>query len=287
MGVQGSASGTAVEGHLTDEQRRFFQDNGYLAFENVLSPDELAALQAASERLDEQRRALGGESRLAVIHNVALHDQAFMDTARHPFMLGVVSGLLGENLRLQHNKLNWKPTTVGAGEVRWHQDFPFFPHTSYDLVAVMFLLDDATSENGCMRVIPGSHKQGVVNHHEADGTFVGHCTDPEDYEPAVRAERVVDFALPAGSMTIHHCATLHASYPNRSTNPRRGLVYQIAAGHAVQLAGNLHKVRDIWLRGEDPLEACLDGGTTFRLPRPLINAGGLEPSQDWQRVTQD
>ncbi|HEX2032995.1 MAG TPA: phytanoyl-CoA dioxygenase family protein [Chloroflexota bacterium] len=286
MGETGVASRQAV-GHLSDEQRRFYHEQGYLVFENVLSPQELAALQAASLRLEDQRRALGGDSRLAVIHNVALHDPAFMAAARHPFMLGVVSELLGPNLRLQHCKLNWKPPAMGAGEVHWHQDFPFFPHTTYDLLAVMFLLDDATPQNGCMRVIPGSHKLGPVDHYDAGGTFVGHCTDSRAYEAALREGRVVDFAVPAGSMTIHHCTTLHASYPNRSSNPRRGLVYQIAAGHAIQLGGNLHKVWSIWLQGQDPLQARLEGGPTFRLPRPLTNMGGLEPSADWKRVTQD
>ncbi|MBI3970514.1 MAG: phytanoyl-CoA dioxygenase family protein [Chloroflexi bacterium] len=151
----------------------------------------------------------------------------------------------------------------------------------------MFLLDDATPENGCMRVIPGSHKRGPVNHYDDNGKFVGHATDARDYEPQVRDGNVVDFVVKAGSMTVHHCTTLHASYPNRSTTPRRGLVYQIAAGDAIQLGGNLHKVWSMWLQGKDPLVARLEGGPTFRLPRPLTNVGGLEPSADWKKVTRD
>ena len=160
-------------GRLSAEQKRFYEENGYLVFENVLSPSELAALRNASERLQAERTRLGGETRLAVIHNVALMDDAFMMAARHPFMLAVVSDPIGENLRLQHCKLNWKPPTIGAGEVGWHQDFPFFPHTNYDLLACMFLLDDATPENGCMRMIPGSHRRGPVDHYDAQGKFTG------------------------------------------------------------------------------------------------------------------
>ena len=93
--------------------------------------------------------------------------------------------------------------------------------------------------------------------------------------------------VPAGSMTIHHCCTLHASYPNRSTNPRRGLVYQISAGDSIQLGGNLHKVWGTWLKGSDPLHARLIDGTTYRLTAPLTNKGGLEPTGDWRRETQD
>jgi ectoine hydroxylase-related dioxygenase (phytanoyl-CoA dioxygenase family) len=275
------------QARLTDGQRRFYQENGYLSFENVLTDQELAELREASEALQDERQKLGGETRLAVIHNVTRLHEAFLKAARHPFMLAVASDLIGQDLRLQHAKLNWKPPTAGAGEVGWHQDFPFFPHTNYDLLACMFLLDDARVENGCMRMIPGSHKRGPVDHIDAGGAFVGHCTDAAQHEADVRDGNVVDLVVPAGSMTVHHCCTLHASYPNRSDVPRRGLVYQIAAGDAIQLGGNLHKVWGTWLQGRDPLRARLLDGTTFRLPAPLTNRGGLEPSGDWKTVTQD
>ena len=110
----------------------------------------------------------------------------------------------------------------------------------------------------------------------------------------MRDGNVVDLVVPAGSMTVHHCctlhaprSTLHASYPNRSDVPRRGLVSQIAAGDAIQLGGNLHKVWGTWLQGHDPLRARLLDGTTFRLPASLTNRGGLEPDSDWKTVTQD
>lgn len=272
---------------LSQEQIDFYNERGYLILENVLSPQELQDLCDASERLQEERRKVGSDNRLAVIHNVPLLDDAFMRAARNPAMLAAVSDLIGPNLRLQHAKLNWKPPTMGAGEVGWHQDFPFFPHSNYDLLACMFLLDDARVENGCMRVIPGSHKRGPVDHYDANGKFTGRCTNPADYEPDERNGNVVDFVVPAGSMTVHHCNTLHASYPNQSVNPRRGLVYQISAGDSIQLGGNLHKVWGTWLQGSDPLRARLLDGTTFRLTAPLTNRGGLEPTGDWRTVTQD
>lgn len=272
---------------LSAEQKRFYANNGYLVFENVLSPQELQELRHASEALQAERQRIGGEDRLAVIHNVTLMHEAFMKTARHPFMLSVVTDLIGPNLRLQHVKLNWKPPAIGAGEVGWHQDFPFFPHTNFDLLACMFLLDDARVENGCMRMIPGSHKRGPVDHYDAAGTFSGRCTNPADYEADERAGNVADLVVPAGSMTVHHCCTLHASYPNWSATPRRGLVYQISAGDAIQLGGNFHKVWGTWLQGSDPLQARLLDGTAFRLTAPLTNRGGLEPSGDWKTVTED
>jgi len=194
-------------------------------------------------------------------------------------MLAAVTLLIGENLRLQHSQLNWKPPTKGTGEVDWHQDFPFLPHTNYDLLACMILMDDSSSENGCMRVIPGSHLRGPVDHFAADGTFARHCTDPADYQDDLARGNVVDLVAPAGSITIHHCNIIHASYPNYSDTPRRGLIYQIAAGDSVQLGGQLYKVWPIWLQGGDPLRARMNDGTVFRLNQPLTNVGGLEPSE--------
>src|SRR5438093_831034 len=98
-----------------------------------------------------------------------------------------------------------QPPTIGGGEVGWHQDFPFFPHTNYDLLACMFLLDDATPENGCLRMIPGSHQRGPVDHYDAHGKFTGRATNPQDWEPDERAGNVADLVVPAGSMTVHHC----------------------------------------------------------------------------------
>ena len=113
--------------YLTEDQMRFYAEKGYLVIENVLSPQALHELRAASEQLQEARRQLGGETRLAVIHNVTLMHEAFMKTSRHPTMLAVVTDLIGENLRLQHVKLNWKPPAAGTGEVGWHQDLAEYP----------------------------------------------------------------------------------------------------------------------------------------------------------------
>ena len=263
---------------LSDDQVAFYHRHGYLILENVLSAAELQELRTATEGLREERIRRGGKDNIVAIMDFALLNDAFMRAAHHPVMLAAVTQLIGANLRLQHCKLNWKPPTKGTGEVDWHQDFPFLPHTNYDLLACMILMDDSSPENGCMRVIPGSHLRGPVDHFAADGTFTRHCTDPADYEDDLARGNVVDLIAPAGSITIHHCCIIHASYPNYSDTPRRGLIYQIAAGDSIQLGGHLYKVWPIWLQGEDPLRARMEDGTVFRLSRPLTNVGGLEPS---------
>lgn len=264
---------------LSDDQVAFYHRHGYLILENVLSAVELEELRSATAGLREERARRGGQDNIVAIMDFALLDKAFMRAAHHPHMLAAVTQLIGEHLRLQHCKLNWKPPTKGTGEVDWHQDFPFLPHTNYDLLACMILLDDSVPENGCMRVIPGSHLRGPVDHFDESGAFARRCTDAADYADDLARGNVVDLVAPAGSITIHHCCIVHASYPNNSDTPRRGLIYQIAAGDSIQLGGHLYKVWPIWLQGKDPLRARMENGTVHRLSRPLTNAGGLEPNE--------
>ena len=87
-------------------------------------------------------------------------------------ILDAVENLIGPNIQLHHTKLNLKPPASGNARFEWHQDYPFFPHTNYDLVAVAVHIDESTEENGCLRVIPGIHKLGPQEHmFSADGAF--------------------------------------------------------------------------------------------------------------------
>ena len=71
----------------------------------------------------------------------------------------------------------------------WHQDFAYFPHTNTDLVAVMVLLDDSTPSNGCMQVVRGSHKLGLLNHMQ-DGFFTGMCQESQYWDDELQIAQV-------------------------------------------------------------------------------------------------
>jgi ectoine hydroxylase-related dioxygenase (phytanoyl-CoA dioxygenase family) len=90
---------------------------------------------------------------------------------RSDAILDCVAPLIGPGVRFQGDKLNMKTAEVGS-PVEWHQDFAFYPHTNDELLAVGIALDDCLLENGCLLVIPGSHKGPVLDHHQ-DGVFVG------------------------------------------------------------------------------------------------------------------
>jgi ectoine hydroxylase-related dioxygenase (phytanoyl-CoA dioxygenase family) len=139
-------------------------------------------------------------------------------------------------VQLQHSKLAAKREQPGTGEVPWHQDFAFFPHSNTSLCAVMVMLDDATRENGCMQMVRGSHREGLRNHHDADGWFAGGCQDPAAWSDA---SRIVDVMPKAGGISIHHCLTMHSSIANRSGAPRRGVVFEYRAADAMQFSDEI------------------------------------------------
>jgi ectoine hydroxylase-related dioxygenase (phytanoyl-CoA dioxygenase family) len=170
---------------------------------------------------------------------------------RHERVLDIVAQLIGPQIRQNGHKLNMKYAEYGS-PVEWHQDFAFYPHTNDDLLAVGIAIDDMTLENGCLLVIPGSHKGPMYDHHQ-DGIFVGAVTDP-DFTPT----HVVPIQLKAGGISIHHARALHASAPNTSPYPRRFLLYQYCAIDAWPLLG---------VSGWDSFNSCILRGEPTYEPR--------------------
>ena len=148
----------------------------------------------------------------------------FDDLMRAPEIVDAVADLVGPAVRFDHSKLNFKPPG-GSAEIAWHQDWAFYPHTNDDLLAVGVMIEDCTPENGPLMVVPGSHKGPIFDHHQ-NGVFVGGV--PYD-EIAQESAKAVSLTAPAGSISLHHVRTLHASSENVSDRERPLLLYSYGA----------------------------------------------------------
>ncbi len=259
------------------EQRAAYEQNGYLVFPELLDATELAALRSAlaevlraAEGLTETndkfsiiRTEDGGSSVRRIFDPIARH-QVFHDLVLNPKILDVVESLIGPNIQLHHTKLNLKPPSSREARFEWHQDYPFFPHTNFDLLAVMIFLDDSTEENGCLTIIPGSHKWGPRNHLFAkDGAFSSQLEDKSILEDQSRWLRV---PVPAGGMELHHCNMLHSSTANLGNKPRSAMVIQYRAADNVALGGNTSQAGfGMQVRGVNPYRVRMIEGT-FKLP---------------------
>jgi ectoine hydroxylase-related dioxygenase (phytanoyl-CoA dioxygenase family) len=191
---------------------------------------------------------------------------AFDAVMRSAPVLDIVAALIGSDVRYHSSKLNMK-VADGGSPVEWHQDFAFQPHTNDDLCVCGIAIDDADEENGCLLVAPGSHRGPILEHHDADGQFVG-AADPS-LVPAS-----VPVPLKAGAMSVHHTRLLHASGPNRSGRQRRLLLIQYGAADSFPLtyspminAPDFAEFDSRIVRGRGTTVARLGEALTVRLPR--------------------
>jgi ectoine hydroxylase-related dioxygenase (phytanoyl-CoA dioxygenase family) len=136
-------------------------------------------------------------------------------------------------------------------------------------------MDDSTQENGCLLVLPGTHKGRIYDHHQ-DGKFVGAITE-RDFRP----EGAVPLEIKAGGVTIHHVRILHGSAPNLSPCPRRLFLLQYCAGDAWPLvAGDKYweTYTASFLRGQ-PTNRPRLANVPVLLPRPREAAGSIYEAQ--------
>ncbi len=202
----------------------FFRENGYLLCREVYDAGEVEEMRSALERILEtvagtthdENHAWSGVAQEAVLkgfHNVQYHDAAFTRAAANPRLLEVLTRVIGPDVQLHHTKMLVKPPEQGA-PFPMHQDYPFFPHTRHSVVAASIHLDDTNEENGCLRVVAGSHKQGPLEAHGPSNTLE---VPLEDGEP-----------LPAraGDVLLFSYLTIHGSGLNTSEAARRNVLLQ-------------------------------------------------------------
>ncbi len=282
---------------VSPEQIKFYQDNGYLVVEEFLTPSELDELRGVVEELVEESRGVTEHTdrfdiepthtadapALRRIKSPARNHPLFKQYARSDPFADLVEPLMGNHgVRYQHDKLNMKTSDIGS-PVEWHQDFAFHPHTNDDLLAIGVALDACTVDNGCLMVIPGSHRWEILDHHN-DGVFVGAIAPSE---AGVDLDAAVPVIVPAGGVSVHHARTLHGSALNRSSQSRRLWLVGYAATDAWPIDGvaDLDTFHEYLIRGENsPAYRSTDQIVRVSMPRPY-DGGSIYELQRHARET--
>ena len=249
---------------LTNEQIQCFWEEAYLVIDDVFPPSDVELLREAcdSPEVVTEWKKQDHENKTVHLLEVTVKHPIFMELAKSPRIMKRITPLIGPNIQLQHSKLATKPPMKGKGPFAWHQDFAYFPHTNTDLVAVMVLLDDSTPSNGCMQVVRGSHKLGLLNHMQ-DGLFTGMCQESQYWDDELQIAQVTP---KAGGISIHHCLALHGSPANISGRLRRGVVFQYRADDSYQLADGVWEDTGLLVCGEKRGRVRCDVGV-IRLPK--------------------
>lgn len=221
-----------------DALKSFYNKNGYVTINDLFNDDEIRAFSDAYDDAVKKGQIEVDSEKMLDCNDAIYRHVIFNKYVKDERIIHIVETLLNRSgLELQHSKLNSKPLAdQGKGVVNWHQDFPFFPHTNFDLIAVGIHFDDEDEDSGPLRYAPGSHQWGVLSHNEND-VFAYQCTDQE----RIKNMESISLCCKAGYVTIHHCLTLHASDFKKNNKHRRLLVFQYRALDNIQLAGVIWK----------------------------------------------
>jgi phytanoyl-CoA hydroxylase len=219
----------------------FWREQGYVLARGVFSADEIAAMASEIDALFARAEEAGRKTeatwggawreqagigtavaepttRVDSIHNVQNHSAVFTRMLVDPRLTDKAAELIGPNVQLHHTKLHNKPPAVGS-PFPMHQDYPYFPHEGDSMIAAVVHIDDATVENGCLCVVPGSHRLGAIEHHN-DGSFFL----PLEQWPL---EKAIAVPANAGDVLFFGYKMVHGSYVNRSQRPRRIVLVQM------------------------------------------------------------
>ncbi|MEW6750847.1 MAG: phytanoyl-CoA dioxygenase family protein [Candidatus Latescibacterota bacterium] len=296
---------------LSEEQVCRFHHDGFLNGGRALDEDSLAELQSELERVlqigpdgfppespgpvlfrDIGPRDQGGVSPRPVwqIVNIWQASPAFERLIYHPLVVAAISQLTGSpDLMVWHDQVQYKPAGHG-GTTTWHQDAPLWPIIRpMTPVSAWIPLDDTDEENGCMWMVPGSHRwgnqieylrtQAHLRQREEFGRLAG-FTPPADAE--VRTVEAVPWPVRQGEVSFHHSLTWHGSPANRSPRPRRAIAIHYMTGEARFVAAGQHVMKAyVHLRDGEPM-AC--AGDVF----PVVCRHGeplLPPAERGARET--
>jgi ectoine hydroxylase-related dioxygenase (phytanoyl-CoA dioxygenase family) len=214
--------------------RQSYERDGYVFPLEVMTPEQAAAHRAMFESVEAAHADDAVASR--VVKGCASIVLPFVDEImRLPSVLDPVRAVLGDDLLVMGANVFVKEPATPAF-VSWHQDLTYWGYDDASEVTAWVALTAATPENGCMRFIPGSHQRKIVDHRD---TFDESNMLSRGQEVAVdvNEEESVDAALRPGEMSLHHGHLFHASYPNRSTDRRIGLVIRYVTPSMRQVSG--------------------------------------------------
>jgi phytanoyl-CoA hydroxylase len=217
---------------ITQADAEFYRENGYLIVENALSAAEVEALRQETVAICRGERGpirngfthspdeTGDEviQRYLCIHFPHKISPLMHDFLAHPVIVDVLTQVISPNVKCMQSMLFIK--AAGKPGQAWHQDEDYIPTRDRSLAGAWMALDDATVENGCLWVIPGSHRHGVLWPQERQNDPRFDCTDESYGFPYTDADSI-PVEVRAGAIVFFNGYLLHRSLENRATSGYR------------------------------------------------------------------
>ena len=228
----------------TDGHVASYREHGFAVIREVFRADEVAELAAAfddvyargltyraSYRHQNVLFRLGDDPRLGRVVRLVQWPSYFHATLDRfrtdERLLDILAPLIGTDLKQIINQLHWKPPGAATGEFGYHQDIRFrrprsaFRNLPGSYVQTGIAIDPHRPHNGCMRILPGSHRLGELPFGDSGPILGQRVSDDELRRLGIDPARLIDLVLDPGDVALWHLQTVHGSGPNRSARDRR------------------------------------------------------------------
>ncbi|WP_344261595.1 phytanoyl-CoA dioxygenase family protein [Actinomadura napierensis] len=193
-----------------------YEADGYAIFPGVLDSELVAEADGHVRWLQERHPGRSGED---LSTELVARDPFWVRLVSDGRLLDVAERFIGPDIALFASHYIAKPPHTGKA-VRWHQDGAFWPLDPMRVVTLWLSVDHSTPENGCLRVIPGSHREELHAVRELDGDDAVFNVESD---VAVDESKAVDMVLRPGDVEVHHPGIMHGSNANTSPHRRCGL----------------------------------------------------------------
>ncbi len=203
---------------LTTEQVRFYEENGYLiGLPPVFTPDEVIELNSGLKELLKLLRPGEDSKEIREWHETS---RFLYDICMNENILDYVESLLGPDFFMWGSNFFIKEPHTSS-TVGWHQDAYYWPLHPQDSVTAWIAFLDSDEGNGAMKVIPKSHRAGILKHQRSSDTDSVLTLECEGGQ--FREDTAASLVLKAGQASFHNDKMVHGSPANHSDRPRIGL----------------------------------------------------------------
>lgn len=228
---------------LSDAEVERYGEAGILFPIRVLSAAEAATYCDACNDLE---RRLGGKPRAVELTQTHLHFPWAYELVTHPRVLDAVEDVIGPDIVVWSTSIFAKHPH-DPGYISWHQDGTYWGLNSTQVTTAWIALSESTVENGCMRIVAGTHREPVHPHRDTYATN-NLLSRGQEIEVQVSEDEATDVVLAAGEMSLHHVNIIHGSNANGSDVKRVGYAIRYVTPE-VEQAGQ--RPRAVLARGKD------------------------------------
>ncbi len=229
---------------LSENEKSRYLEEGYLILPGILDAETRAPYMSVFNELVDRTRSMNTPEgafslapdsagqpipgRLHKVQGVCVEDERVLGLASEPAVLDRVECLIGPNIDMFGSKF-FPMMTAGATSTGWHQDNHYFGTNTSRVVSCAMYLEATNRDNGCLMVLPGSHKTGELFRHESGGGVYAHGQWAD-----VDESKAVDVICPAGTVVFFSANLLHGARANLK-EPRKAALEP----HGTHIPGDL------------------------------------------------